>query len=344
MVQAFREVHRVLRDDGTLWLNIGDSYCSTDKWGGGKGGNTGKHVVAEDGSVPSWTVRAKRQSLPVIKPKDMMGIPWTLALALRADGWYLRSEVIWEKPNCMPDPAADRPTKSHEQLFLLTKSPDYFFDMFSVREPVKASTLERDKYTRITTGKDGQYAVSHDHETPSDPAGRHIRSVWTISTKAFHGSHFATFPPKLVEPCIKAGTSEKGCCPECSNPWVRETEVDYVKSPAHGDGSVVGRHYETGSNGYDGSSMPRLNKEVRTTGWRPTCDHGHKPIPCVVLDNFSGVSTTGVTAMALNRRYVGVELSVEHLATAKRRIEHPHAPIKRPAKLERLPLFPEDAA
>ncbi|HEY1502569.1 MAG TPA: site-specific DNA-methyltransferase [Acidobacteriaceae bacterium] len=135
-VFIFREVRRALRADGTCWVNMGDSYCNTDKWGGGKNGNTGKHSIAEDGSVPSWTVRSKKDPIPGIKPKDLVGMPWMLAFALRADGWYLRQDIIWAKPNPMPESVRDRCTKAHEYLFLLTKSQRYHYDADAIREPL----------------------------------------------------------------------------------------------------------------------------------------------------------------------------------------------------------------
>lgn len=343
MVDVFREVHRVLRDDGTLWMNMGDSYAS-----GGAIDAREDRSTGAGGMIP----RSKKLSSPTpknLKPKDLIGIPWRLALALQSDGWYLRSEIIWRKPNTMPEAVTDRPTKSHEHVFLLTKSSRYFFDAEAVREPVKQSTLDRDKYTRITTGKDGQYAVAHDHETPSNPSGRNIRTVWDIATESFSGAHFATFPRKLVEPCVKAGTSEKGCCPECGSPWERETEPteDYAQilestkngkdwyQRASGGDKCIGK----GSNRQGGISAAR-----QTTGWRPTCDHGHAPVPCLVYDPFAGSGTALVVAEALGRHGVGTDLSAEYLRMAKRRIEHPHTPVQRAKKAEYFPLFPEDAA
>lgn len=177
LVLLFRQVRRVLRDDGTLWVNIGDSYCSTDKWGGG-GGNAGKQTVAPDGSVPSWAVRRRRAPMPGVKPKDLIGIPWMLAFALRADGWHLRQEVIWSKPNSKPEPVRDRCVRSHEHVFLLTKAERYWFDADAIEEPAVSS-------------KNG--------------GRRRKRSVWAINTKPFKGAHFATMPPDLAETCIKAG-------------------------------------------------------------------------------------------------------------------------------------------
>jgi hypothetical protein len=132
MVAVFADVRRVLKDDGTLWLNLGDSYCATDKWGGGKSGNTGKHTRDGD-SVPSWAVRSRKPAIDGIKPKDLVGIPWMVAFALRADGWYLRSDIIWSKPNPMPESVTDRPTKAHEYIFLLSKSARYFYDADAIK-------------------------------------------------------------------------------------------------------------------------------------------------------------------------------------------------------------------
>jgi hypothetical protein len=161
-------------------------------------------------------------------------------------------------------------------------------------------------------------------------SGRNKRSVWEIATEPYPDAHFATFPQALVEPCVLAGTSERGCCPECGAPSVRETNVEYVKSPVHGAGSVVGRHYETGANNYDGAGMPRLNKNVTTTGWSPSCGcdvfldvrtHGAPPpIPCVVLDPFMGSGTTALVARKHGRRSIGIELNPEYAALAAKRL------------------------
>lgn len=201
MVDVFGEVRRVLRKDGTCWVNLGDSYCSTDKWGGG-GPNTGKQTVAADGDVPSWAVRARKQPIPGIKPKDLVGIPWRVAFALQADGWYLRSDIIWSKPNPMPESVTDRPTKSHEYVFLLTKAERYHYDADAIKEPGVMPP-------RAKEGGAGESAVDRklrgfDNCMGSD-GSRNKRTVWTVATQPFSEAHFATFPPELPEVCIKAG-------------------------------------------------------------------------------------------------------------------------------------------
>jgi DNA modification methylase len=201
LVEVFREVKRVLRDDGTLWLNLGDSYSGSGK---GPAGNLGKtHNEREmththvSGKVPDG-----------LKPKDLIGIPWMVAFALRNDGWYLRQDIIWHKPNPMPESVTDRCTKSHEYVFLLSKSKTYYYDAESIKEPVKQDWGTRDrtngKYHNAGTGLNPHTGLQKSYEKANK------RSVWSITTKPFHGAHFATFPPDLIEPCVIAGSPEGG--------------------------------------------------------------------------------------------------------------------------------------
>ena len=209
MVAVFREVWRVLRSDDSCWLNLGDSYAGSQQTGG---------LNSISGHNKSQPHANHKRNTPNLKPKDLCGIPWRLALALQADGWWLRSDIIWHKPNPMPESVTDRPTKSHEYVFLLTKSARYFYDADAVRERY----VEPDKNARPTpimgmrTG--GHGSLGKPRTEFYKHGGRNRRTVWTIPTRPYSGSHFATFPPDLVEPCIKAGTSERGCCPECGKP------------------------------------------------------------------------------------------------------------------------------
>lgn len=206
LVEVFRCVRDVLADDGTCWVNIGDSYSrNPSKGGSGPGGKNGDYLVDVRG-------RAKTSTDNGIKHKDLIGIPWMLAFALRADGWYLRQEIIWHKPNPMPESVTDRCTKSHESLFLLSKSPKYFFDAEAVKEPAVNTRKPGRKITdtRETHGTGGGnsginslMARYHNGEAPTH---RNRRSVWTIATSPYKGAHFAVFPPALVEPCILAGS------------------------------------------------------------------------------------------------------------------------------------------
>lgn len=323
MVGVFAEVRRVLRDDGTLWLNIGDSYAGS--WGA-----QGKRETPAEISRNSIRNHPKRASKTGtireagLKPKDLVGIPWMLAFALRAEGWYLRRDIIWSKPNPMPENVTDRPTSAHEYVFLLSKSPRYFYDAEAIREP--ATWAGPHSPARSPHGQgfrdrspDEEKARQDKQRGHGQALGRNKRSVWTIATRPFPNAHFATFPPELVEPCILAGTPPK-VCGECGAPWVRQTDVDYVKSPRHGAGSVVGRKEASGQNNFDGAGMPRLNKVVTTTGWHPTCDHDDDSGRAVVLDPFAGAATTGLVATRLDRDFIGIELNPEYVELGRRRI------------------------
>lgn len=241
MVAVFHECRRVLRDDGTLWLNIGDSYANDGKWGGHTGG---KHAAVLHASPIG---RNKRYT--GLKPKDLIGIPWMLVFALRADGWYLRQDIIWSKPNPMPESVGDRCTKAHEYLFLLSKSARYYFDAEAIVEPLAEASIARltqpnlanqagsdrvpgktngtmkavgGKGNRKTFRGGGVYTQGRSFDNDAQPCNdsignepnarglRNKRSVWTVATQPFKEAHFATFPPALIEPCILAGCPQAG--------------------------------------------------------------------------------------------------------------------------------------
>lgn len=234
IVKIFSEIKRALKPEGTVWLNLGDSYSGSHGTGGKPGDK--QHTNAGSGSMNS------RPEVPVgLKPKDLVGVPWAVAFALRSDGWYLRSDIIWHKPNPMPESVTDRPTKSHEYIFLLTKSAKYYYDMDAIREPASNNTHERQSRANINTkrqptdkinairtpkaqrvpsgwdtgkgnhrGKIGRYPKiknnpSFDAAMSKMPDTRNKRSVWTVTTKPFKEAHFATYPPDLIRPCILAG-------------------------------------------------------------------------------------------------------------------------------------------
>ena len=280
LVDVFREVRRVLRDDGTLWLNLGDSYANDDKWGGETGG---KQAYLPDNDRQRVGRERRSTGLPA---KSLIGIPWRVAFALQDDGWILRSDIIWHKPNSMPESVADRPTKSHEYLFLLTKRGRYYYDAQAIAEPAQfwqgqAATFERTgpvpehvlpnqtaaQHRPDRGGKGGrnsfrgQGAEREGATGPANRDGRELadvgygptrnkRSVWSVATRPYPGAHFATYPVELVQPCILAGC------------------------PAGG----------------------------------------------TVLDPFSGSGTTGVAAIGLGREYIGIELNPAYIALAGRRL------------------------
>ena len=208
MVEVFREVKRVLRKDGTLWLNIGDSYI-----GGGRGGKgqCGKGSFEESRYEQGCKIGLPTGKVDGLKPKDLCLIPFRLAIALQEDGWWVRSDIIWAKPNPMPESVTDRPTKSHEYVFLLTKSAKYYFDQEAVREPHlwadRDKRADGQKHLSKGLSESGNYATNG---VCYHPNGRNVRTVWTIPTQPTREAHFATFPEALIVPCIKAGCPEGG--------------------------------------------------------------------------------------------------------------------------------------
>ena len=341
LVAVFREVRRVLRKDGTLWLNYGDAYEANrsyqvkDNKHCGVGNTSGSRV------------------LPGLKPKDLMLMPARVAMALQADGadvgavraieraeqaildayegerppdrvlvvleglrveyaqakgdsWWLRSEIVWHKPNPMPESVRDRPTSAHEKLFLLTKAARYFYDAEAVRV---ASDGWHGKVRPTLAPEDAERQSGNDrNEQPS----ANLRNVWKIATAPYKGAHFATFPPKLVEPCIKAGTSEKGCCSECGAPWnrvVERTAMEIRRSE---------RTHDLGRTRSSGTMTKAPTSE--TTGWAPTCEHDTDPIPCTVLDPFGGAGTVGLVTEALGRDSTLIEISGKYAKMSRNRI------------------------
>ena len=208
LVEVFREVRRVLRDDGTCWVNLGDSYANDSKWGGS---SSGKHVQALCGN----TGIGRSRPTTGLKSKDLIGIPWRVAFALQADGWYLRQDIIWHKPNPMPESVRDRCTKAHEYLFLLSKSERYYFDTEATQEPAAGGTSKGDG-TRLAKAAIARTGGVISGGTAKSTLGtsaaeyRNKRSVWTVPTRPYSGAHFATFPPALIEPCALAGCPPGG--------------------------------------------------------------------------------------------------------------------------------------
>jgi len=212
MVQVFREVRRVLRDDGTVFLNLGDSFFSDGQRHTGRNDTNRETPGGRGGSFRGGVRHAISCDTSGLKPKDLIGIPWRVALALQADGWYLRSDIIWAKPNPMPESVTDRPTKAHEYIFLLSKQARYFWDADAVKEPANPDHFGRYKYefwpegTKEESGGGRPGGASNTGGIKDYDGKRNIRTVWTLATQPTKEAHFATFPEKLVEPCIKAGS------------------------------------------------------------------------------------------------------------------------------------------
>jgi len=390
LLTVFREVRRVLRHDGTLWLNYGDAYVSNP------GNNTkrqdwSKSPIQKQHTGSLIDYQSKRTD--VLKPKDLMMMPARVAMALQCDGWWLRSEIIWGKKNPMPESVTDRPTSSHEKVFLFAKSSRYFYDHIAVRTPIKESSIQRISQPTLLlqTGgpkdtKDGNrshrktlenFAKSQQvpkHETegkfaradssdesnlhgiprhrtspktrvhagpyrqkrsedPDDDrdaydmpegaaiSGANMRNFMHIATHPYRGSHFATFPPALIEPFIKAGTSDHGCCSECGAPWVRE--VDKSESPHDG---TTESQYEQGSAANRLALARQAARErglqtIETLGWKSSCECDAEVVPCTVMDCFGGSGTTALVADRLQRDAVLIEISDEYADMARRRIQ-----------------------
>jgi len=326
MVQIFSEVKRVLRKDGTCWVNMGDSYMAQGAWGGcyTKGLNENKEDTL--GLKHRELRHAQLQSTlknTSLKPKDLCGIPWRLAFALQNDGWWLRQDIIWHKPNPMPESVTDRCTKAHEYIFLLTKSAKYYYDADIIREPQSNNTharfsksVENGSAEPPPAKENGKelnrpgYDKWREYAPKTFIGNRNKRSVWTIPTQPMPEAHFATFPKKLIEPCILAGTSEKGCCVECGAPWERVVEKEYSNDNSSTN-HIVGGDKSIGQ-GWVGSQR-RAEVKSKTIGWKAGCNCNAQTMSCVVLDPFLGSGTTGLVAYKHGRKFIGIELNKKYL-------------------------------
>jgi DNA modification methylase len=325
-VAVFRGVRRVLRDDGTLWLNMGDRYSS-----GGRGGFAGDLAPrAQQYSRKAGLSSTWQEPPPGFKDKELLGLPWRLAMALQEDGWWLRADCIWHKPNAKPESVKDRPGLAHEYVFLLAKSESYFYDWWAVREPQSENERTR-RLREQRLGLQGEYKLKRGAEFRNGHTGcfrsrdarqkiaetgmRNLRSVWPIATQGFKGSHFATFPTGLAAKCILAGTSEYGCCCMCGTAWRRE--FTRCVTTCHSDQHLKAQGIHRIGNSHGSYEPPKF------LGWTAGC---HCTIsterdPCVVLDPFAGAGSTGVAAVQLGRRFLGIELNPEYLAMGKERID-----------------------
>lgn len=301
LVEILREVRRTLRYDGTLWLNIGDSYNNNSGYSRAK--KEWKRKGREGGSADKKAIKHSS-----VKIKDLFGMPWRVAFALQQDGWYLRCDIVWKKTNPMPDGAKDRPTHGHEYIFLLSKSPKYFYDYYAVLE----ESHEQPSGEQRFGAKNQKGTFRCDQERVFEHYGkRNKRSVWETSVSTFKGDHFATYPPQLIEPCILASTSEKGCCAKCGTPYERVFEKE--KTKVKEDRATLINDEEL-----------CVEKDVVALvhkGWEKKCQCDTQEIrPCLVLDPFSGMATTGLVALDNSRNYVGIELNKDYLDRSRSRL------------------------
>ena len=308
LTQLFRDARRVLADHGSLWLNLGDSYNSNE---------SGSTLTKRGRQKPHN--RVGRRLAVDLKPKDMVGMPWEVAFALRQDGWWLRSDVIWSKPNAMPESVTDRPTKSHEYVFLLTKRAQYFYDQEAVREPHspdgRQATMIASNGAGVTTHENYRGRQGAERWPNS---GRNSRSVWEIPTQPTADAHFATYPEELVRRCLLASCPE-WVCTVCGSPRQREVSITYV-NPGNRQSNGARKpedHRASGVRTMAGGK--RLEKRVSTDGWSD-CGHGSYR-PGIVLDPFMGSGTTALVARKHGRHSVGIELNAEYADMAARRLQ-----------------------
>lgn len=362
------ELRRVLRPDGVFWLNLGDSYS-----GAGRGPQGGLRRDA-DPNVPEPEEAGVPRVPEGLKPKDLVGVPWRVAFAYQAAGWYLRCDVIWSKPNPMPESVRDRPSRSHEYVFLLTKRERYFYDADAVRTELSAATVRElaERYegvarkayegtgaqdpsatkTRIVDGIRRRTAelglkqfdgIRNDGSPSAVEArilesklgsllGANLKSVWTIPTKPYREAHFATFPPGLVERCVKAGTSAFGSCSRCGAPYARRYEETGETVPAQDPGGPNAARLDrmavesqdrplvkAGGESMGARTLPRSVRVDRGPAKTCACD-GSERVPCLVLDPFNGSGTTCLVARHLGRRSVGLELNPLYVELARDRV------------------------
>ena len=317
LVYVFREIYRILRKDGTLWLNLGDSYAEQS----GSGFNTNReqgytnrvqNMQSEYGDIKVKT------GLP---RKNLLGMPWRVALALQADGWILRQDIIWHKPNPMPESVTDRCTKAHEYIFLFSKSQKYYYDNESIKEQAKYpdGPDSPDKLKKGINEKGFEIRSGMQNITGMDK--RNKRSVWTVTTKPYAKAHFATYPPDLIEPCILAGVPEKVCI-KCREPYIRKIDKKRIKRSELEKGDPRYR-----PNDYD-SEYKDINGK-KDAGYTITKDLGlEKQCDCdteetdggTVIDPFGGSGTTALVADRYERNSILVELNEEYIELAKERI------------------------
>ena len=352
MVEVFAEVRRVLRDDGVCFLNIGDSYASN--WGmGAKRKSSWWSTASEELEGKGWgdvetaipPNSFKSGRADGLKVKDLCMIPWRVALALQADGWYLRSVIVWAKKSPMPESVTDRPTSSWEPIFLLAKGERYFYDAEAVKEESEGTSgFAKQRAAGVDTWKYGRAAGGNTTNgvggTAGDGLTRNQRNVWHLGPEPYREAHFACFPTEIPRRAILAGTSEKGACPDCGAPWRRITTREKLTRERPND--YTKRDGEEGTGNLIANSVAGV--AVRTTGWEPTCKCGNPDVvPCVVLDPFLGSGTTIAVARTLGRHGVGCELNPQYAALARDRIGKAEKPSTYVAeKADDSPLFAGD--
>jgi len=322
---VFREVWRVLRDDGTLWLEYGDKWCGSANSGGADDTET---FERRKGEAKTGTISVPFDWSGLAKEGSLMLMPARVAMALEADRWHLRAENIWSRPNPMPESCRNRTTRAHSFVFMLTKvKTGYYYDQDAERTASDEVPVENGNRLGDHIEKRGYSG----HPRGAHPAGANLRSVWSIPTEPLKLKHYAAFPTELVRRCVSLGTSARGCCPECGAGWVRITKRLPKSEPTYtssDDKLVGGKQIQRFGDGFD----------IQTLGWQPSCSCGHTDtVPAIVLDPFCGSGTTLCTAEAMGRNAIGMDISEEYAKMALMR-QYRHRVVT-PSKQEQMEMF-----
>lgn len=321
LVAVFRELRRVLHPSGTFWLNLGDTYCTKPMGSGSTSDPRYPDGRNRRGSAPNGN-RTNDPAAIGLKHKDRCMIPARVAIALQADGWWLRDEIVWNKLNPMTLSVKDRTTPAHEMLYLFSKAKRYFFDNVAIFEPAVSAGKRMPRTGGWAEGKGKKHhaTVQNGRGGSRDsgeavPATRNKRSVWRVSGARFKGAHFATFPAKLVEPCILAGSSEKGVCPRCWYPWVRQIRKTRIPTrPPNGESRKTNAIGGRGGMMVGNRDPRRHVTQTETLGWKSSCGCvPTDPMTAVVLDLFAGSGTTLAEAVRHGRRAIGCDLNPQYI-------------------------------
>lgn len=327
LVQIFSEVWRVLRTDGTLWVNIGDAHYNyrPGKHDDARAQGYNRETNGSARDIPSFTAK-RGYKIPGLKEKDLIGLPWMLAFAMRDWGWYWRSEIHWSKPNPLSESVEDRPTKSHEAILMFTKREKYFYDKWAITELPTGNA-----HPRFGKNGNGTNAKGMDPQSRNNasfmagtagtlaPGGRNKRTIWTMNLQGYADKHFAAFAEELPTTCIKAGTSEVGCCRACAAPWKRI--VLKPEKACYANETLENRWRRAAAlRGIDIDNA--VTGESITLGWQRQCAcYSGAPVPCAVLDPFLGRGTTGVVAVRFGRNFVGAELNGKYIKMIRRNLQ-----------------------
>ena len=341
IVAVFAEVWRVLRRDGTVWLNLGDSYATgagnvgASPGGGEQGerwkGNRGVHKPEQSGKAAPRIAamgpmtQPNRMPQAGLKPKDLVMMPARVAIALQEWGWWVRSEIVWAKTSPMPESVTDRPTSATEKVFLLSKSATYFYDAEAVKERSVSDHPSGNGFRRDPRLSYRDADGARGNDKPWDDVGgtRNLRNFWLLGPEPFPEAHFATYVTEVPRRAILAGTSAKGVCQRCGAPWVRQVERTFRPqadvSAENGIRGALRQKPMDASSGWDG--VARGSTETATIGWAASCgcDAG-APAPATVLDPFLGSGTTALVADRLGRDCIGIELNPDYAEMARRRV------------------------